>query len=161
MLGKTILLLLIISFFLFFIGLSRKTPNDMIINHSLEKYTNFATFEQPNADELPDNKDFDGHQDDWERLYHQEETKRRQRDLNNARLVMREIDSEHVNGFVLQQPVYSGESNTSDAPVCLPSEPLERKPVHLENTYASPDANFSVGYLLPRFNYEEFREYSI
>ena len=156
MIGKVIGLLIICCFLLFFIGLYHTEPTPQ-----KEMYANFSPFDKPNADELTDGKDFDGHHDDWDRLQYEEEVKRRQRDLKNARHVIREIDSEHVNGFVLQQPIYSEKSNENDTPVCLPSEPLERKPVHLENTYASPDDNFSVGYLLPRFHYEEFREYSI
>lgn len=98
----------------------------------------------------------DGHHDDWDKLQHDEERHRRARDIHNSPHVIREVDPEHTTGFVLQQPLHSGQAGGN--PKCLPSTPLESKPVHLENVFAMPDAVSCVGTLLPKFEFKEFRE---
>jgi hypothetical protein len=122
-----------------------------------------------------------GHTNDWDAQQHRDETVRRQQDVRNAAPhSIREIDPDHARGFRLEQPTAYDVSTPHDhlqqyghtdyppavwstpqneSPTCLPSVELERKPVHLGNTYGTPADDFSVGYLLPRFRYEEVRAY--
>jgi hypothetical protein len=122
-----------------------------------------------------------GHTNDWDAQQHRDETVRRQQDVRNAAPhSIREIDPDHARGFRLEQPTTYDVSTPHDhlqqyghtdyppavwstpqngSPTCLPSVELERKPVHLGNTYGTPADDFSVGYLLPRFRYEEVRAY--
>jgi hypothetical protein len=122
-----------------------------------------------------------GYYNEWDVLHERSERSRRAQDIqNSAPFAIDEVDPEHSNGFVLEQPVsYESavphthlqqyghreypESTWSapqtDSPVCLPAIEMERKPVHLGNTYATPEDDFRVGYLMPRFHYKEVREY--
>lgn len=98
----------------------------------------------------------DGHHDDWDKLQHDEERHRRARDIHNSPHIIHEVDPEHSTGFVLQQPLHSGQPGEN--PKCLSSAPLDSKPVHLGNVYARPDTVSCVGTLLPKFEFKEIRE---
>lgn len=122
-----------------------------------------------------------GYYNEWDVLHDRDERIRRAQDMRNSEpFALDEIDPEHNSGFILEQPTtydsvvphthlqqyghYTYPKSVwstpqTDSPVCLPAVEMARKPIHLGNTYATPEDDFSVGYLMPRFKYQEYRDY--
>ena len=122
-----------------------------------------------------------GYYNEWDALHDRAESIRRAQDIqNSAPFAIDEVDPENNSGFVLEQstsydttiphqhlqqyghykyPQSIWSTPQTDSPVCLPSVEMDRKPVHLGNTFATPNDDFSVGYMMPRFEYKEYREY--
>lgn len=126
-----------------------------------ERFTDFVPANCPikcqNHSTTNQTRRTDGHHDDWDKLQHDEELQRRARDVHNSPHVIHEVDPEHTTGFVLRQPLHNGQAGGN--PKCIPSKPLDKRPVHLDNVYARPDEVSCVGAVLPRFEYREVREW--
>lgn len=174
MLGKLICVLLLACIVCVCIGYQtqkKEKSNSVValkpttLSNPHEPFTDFIPFNCPikcqdkeNDYETP-NRRSDGFEDDWSKLEHEEEFNRRARSLQikYSEPEIREIDPEHTQGFVLKQPLYTGKPGGN--PVCLPSKPLEKKPVHLDNIFPKPDDITCIDPMLPKFEYKEIREW--
>lgn len=177
MLGKLIAVLIIVCIACLCIGYhkQKKVQHDNRMTLPATQATNesFADFipancplkcQNKNDDDSEDkyatpNRRSDGFEDDWSKLEFEEEFNRRARGLQikNSEPEIHEIDPEHTRGFILKQPLYTGKPGGN--PVCLPSKPMEKKPVHLNNVYPKPEDITCIDPMLPKFEYKEIREW--
>ena len=159
MIGSLIAVLLVVCVVCIVLGNSSNTPPaptpppterfmDFVPSNCPIKCQNHATTNQTQRT--------DGHHDYWDKLQHDEERLRRARDIHNSPHVIHEVDPEHTTGFVLHQPLHNGQAGGN--PKCIPSSPLDKKPVHLDNVFAKPDTVSCVGTLLPKFEFREVHE---